>query len=318
MPPSEVAIRVITLADDAYAMPLAVMVRSLIENHSPGRALRITVIDGGISAGNRRRLDASWTSGLPPKDVEWTFVPPSFGNAEVLPIWGRMARLTYARLALNDYFNTEDGRVVLLDSDTMVLTDLAPLHDLDLGAAAIGATKDPYIPTVSAINGLATWRESGLPPDAPYFCAGIMVVDLQRWRQQGVTRRAVDYIRREQHRLRIYDQDALNAVLGRDWIELDERWQAHPRLLRSVGRRPPAEPWIVHFSGRLKPWLYDARGRADALYYEYLDRTAWRGFRPPRDFASLALKLYDSPLRRVLYPLEIRLLALKRLIDQRA
>ncbi len=310
------AIRVLTLADDSYAMPLAVCIRSLIENHSSRRPLRITIIDGGISEASKMRLAASWQHAT--VDVSWEFVVPNFREADkALPVWGRVPKLTYARLALPDYLPETSGRIVILDSDTLVLADLSPLHDVELDDAVVGATRDPFIPVVSSIDGLATWREAGLASDTPYFNAGVMVIDVASWVQQHVTERTLDYIRDTYGRLRQYDQDSLNAVLGGQWKELDARWQAHPRTHNSLGRVAHAEPWVVHFSGRLKPWAYHADGPSDRRFYEYLDRTAWKGVRPPHTLASAALRLYDSPLRRLVYPLETRLLALKRLIDKK-
>lgn len=90
------------------------------------------------------------------------------------------------------------------------------------------------------------------------------------------------------------------------------RWQAQPRTANSLG--PPAvdDPYIVHFSGLLKPWLYSGRDRADALFYRFVDRTAWRGVRPRRTLRSWAMALYDSPPRRVFHPVEKRILTIWR------
>ncbi len=309
-------IRVLTLADEAYAMPLAVMVRSLIENHEPGRALRVTILDGGLLPASREKLERSWTEGLPSLDVRWEFVAPSFGGAEKLPVWGRVPKLTYARLALSDYF-ADDGRLVLLDSDTLVMTSLAPLQDAPLGEAVVGATVDPYIPVVSSDDGLAGWQEAGLAAETPYFNAGVMVVDLGRWRSEQVTRRAFECLARQGHRLRQYDQDSLNTVLAKRWHCVDARWQSHPRTRWSLGPAPAADPWIIHFSGRLKPWVYQAGTAADEHFFRYLDRTDWRGFRPPSGLTNWALRLYDSPVRRAVYRVERRVLGWLRSWEQR-
>jgi len=59
--------------------------------------------------------------------------------------------------------------------------------------------------------------------------------------------------------------------------------------------------------------MYPVRDAADLLYFERLDRTDWRGFRPPAtNPRSLLYRLCDSPLRRIAYPLAMRLLAWHR------
>jgi lipopolysaccharide biosynthesis glycosyltransferase len=309
-------IRVLTISDDAYSMPLAVMVRSLIEHHRPGRKLEITIVDGGISAENRQRLESSWKTAGPSDAITWRFVEPKYSDPKILPVWGRIPIVTYSRLLAADYTDDQTGRIVFLCPDTLILSDITALCKTDLKGAVIGAARDAYIPVVSAIDGLSDWRNAGMTAETPYFNAGVLLIDLALWRSERISERALEYISRERRRLRQYDQDALNAVLAGRWSELDPRWQVHPRTWHALGVRPPADPWIVHFSGRLKPWLYRGNEPWDRVFLKFLDRTAWKGFRSRTNLTSIAYQLYDSPLRRPLHPLEMRLLEWKRRVEQ--
>jgi lipopolysaccharide biosynthesis glycosyltransferase len=283
-------------------------VRSLLEHHVSSQRLEITIIDGGLSSDDRRRLESSW-EGATSAPARWKFTAPRFHSADELPVWGRVPQLTYARLSLGDYFEADEERAVLLDSDMLVLADIATFHDSELHGAVIGACRDPFIPTVSSIDGLADWQGLGLASDMPYFNAGAMVVDLDQWRRQRITVRVAEFIDRYRDRLNQYDQDGLNAILAGAWTELDPRWQCHPRVEHALGVRRASHPFMIHFSGRLKPWLYNAGHPFDRLFFDVLDRTEWRGFRPDRTLRSLAMSLYDSPLRRLFYPLEVRLMS---------
>ena len=233
-------IRVLSLADEHYAMPLAVMGRSLLENHRSGRPLLLKVIDGGITPSTRERVERSWrnAAGSP---ARWEWVAPEFGQARRLPVWGRVPALTYARLFLDAYFAESEDQVILLDSDALVLADVAGLHDTDLEGCVIAACGDPFIPTVSSIDGLHDFARSGMPADTPYFNAGMMVADLRRWRQERVGERSLQYIEREHRHLRQYDQDALNAVLAGRWKLLDGSWNTQPRT-----------PWESHCLARFE------------------------------------------------------------------
>jgi lipopolysaccharide biosynthesis glycosyltransferase len=301
---------VVTLADETYAMPLAVMVRSLLDHLAPGRAVRVVVIDGGITPGTKQRLNDSWRSspGWPLCQVD--YVAPRYGGARDLPVWGRVTALTYARLSVAEYLPAESRQAILLDSDTLVLTDIAQLAATDLEGATVAATQDPYIPFVSSVGGLRQYAALGLRPRAKYFNAGVMLIDVARWRSERVGQSAFAYIRHHWRTLQQHDQDALNAVLAVRWKQLDPRWQAHPRTANSLGSPPLDDPCIVHFSGLLKPWFYRGRERADAIFYQFVDRTAWGGARPRLTLRSWAMGLYDSPARRLLHPIEKRVLAL--------
>jgi len=311
------AVTLITIADESYAMPLAVMVRSLLEHLPPGRAVRVVVIDGGITRGTVQRLNDSWRDSPIWPLCQVDYVAPLYGGARQLPIWGRLTALTYARLSAAEYLPTESRRVILMDSDTLVLADIGLLAATDLEGATVAATQDPYIPFVSSVGGLRQYAALGLRPGARYFNAGVMLIDVARWRSERVGQSAFAFIRRHWRTLQQHDQDALNAVLAGRWKEIDPRWQAQPRTANSLGAPAVNDPYIVHFSGQLKPWLYPGRDRADALFYQVVDRTAWRGDRPPRKLRSWGMALYDSPLRRVFHPVEKRILTLWRRLGRK-
>ncbi len=308
MSPTPPAIRVLTLADSRYAMPLAVMLRSLLETATPGRPIEITVIDGGISKADKERIQAS-LEGFAPR-IRYVAVPD---RCLSLPVYGRVPPITYARLVLDEYYQGGSGKILVLDSDILVLSPLDSLIDDIHGDPILAACVDPFITTVSMVDGLAFWRELGMRHDTPYFNAGVMVIDLERWRDANITDRAIRYIDANHRQLRQYDQDGLNAVLAGRWRHLDARWNCQPRTGNSLGLDWPAKPGIIHFSGRLKPWLYRGSHPADLAYFSALDRTQWRGFRPSRlTLTSLAYSLYDSPARRWIHPVESRCLAWQR------
>ena len=142
-----------------------------------------------------------------------------------------------------------------------------------------------------------------------------MVVNVEKWRQLDVSGKVIEFIRRNAAGLNYCDQDGMNAILWRDWATLDSRWQVQPRLLarnrfpfphldETTRTQLTADPWIFHFSGRLKPWLYRSSTLPDRIFYEYLDKTWWTGWRPPASLKAYMYRLYDSPLRDWCYPVE--------------
>src|ERR1700754_1405959 len=99
-----------------------------------------------------------------------------------------------------------------MDVDTLVLGDLGELFTLDLGGRVLAAAIEPSDPTLGSPRGLEHHAEVGLPPDLPYFNAGVLVIDLDRWRADEVGVRAVEHVRRwAPDRM---DQDALNVAVA--------------------------------------------------------------------------------------------------------
>src|SRR5262245_33860879 len=92
--PTAEPVTLVCAADDRYALPLAVALRSAQDALAEGRALCAYVLDGGIRAESRDRLRRS----LGPGPVELRFLAPDariFRRAKVQP--GRITIATYFR-----------------------------------------------------------------------------------------------------------------------------------------------------------------------------------------------------------------------------
>jgi lipopolysaccharide biosynthesis glycosyltransferase len=307
---------VVTVADENYTMPLAVMARSLFDNLGSGRCVSLIVIDGGITNRSKERLLESWNL----KQSSVRFVTPSFGGITALPLWGRMTPLTYARILTPAYVPPECTKAIFLDSDLLVLQDLGRLWDMPAGETHLLAVQDPAVPFVSSRDGLARYTELGLAPATPYFSAAVMLVNVEKWRKDDIPSAALRFIEKHGKELNYYDQDALNAVLSGKWHALEARWQVQPRFVNNPSLPLPhlrasaraalvSDPWIIHFSGRLKPWAYCGGSAADTFFFDYLDRTAWAGWRPRAGMKSRILRFYEARLRAWCYPVEQRALA---------
>ena len=304
-------ITLVTLADERYAVPLAVLGRSLAEHLPSGGRTTLYVVDGGIALDTKRHLLASWD----PERLRVEFVLPQFGQEHDLPVWGRLPPLTYARVFVPFLVPEECSKAIVLDSDVVVRTGIDRLWDAELRGKCVLAVQDPAVPFVSSRGGLRRYRELGIPSDQPYFNAGVMVVNVAKWRRLNVSGNVMEFIRRNANELNYCDQDGLNAILWDDWEALDTRWQVQPRLVARKGMPLPhlddtmrtrlrADPWILHFSGRLKPWMYRGSTASDRIFFEYLDRTWWSGWRPPWSVKACWYRLYDSRVRDWCYPLE--------------
>lgn len=294
-----------TAIDSSYALPLAVMLRSALANSNYEAGIEVHVVDDGLSSAERNKVKASL-----PEHVLLHWVRRPREPFEGLPNWGRVNLTTYHKLTLGEWLPSAVNRVIWLDADTVVLTDLALLWQLDLDRNLVLAAQDILVPYVSSRFGIAAYRDFKLKPQARYFNAGVMLIDVDRWRTHAVTARAFDYLHRYHEQVFFLDQEALNVVLAGQWEALDPRWNWNPvidRVLtyRRIRDQLTGDPWIVHFTGNLKPWLYLGSGAYQKLYYEWLDQTAWRGWRPKRTWRGWFFAAYESSrLRAWLYPIE--------------
>jgi lipopolysaccharide biosynthesis glycosyltransferase len=211
-------------------------------------------------------------------------------------------------LLLGDLLPASLDRVLFLDADTLVLDDLSELWRLPLDSQVLGATQDAALPLVSSPRAVKNWQALGIPPSTPYFNAGVLLIDLERWRRLDVCRLVRGYFDSTRETIDFLHQEALNAVLWNRWLHLDVRWNL---LASHAGRsygRIPAEalrhPGIVHFAGRMKPWRAPVGGPFNAAYQQVVARLRPELPPDPVLLQDLLGSLYDRYFRSALFPLE--------------
>jgi len=264
-------INIVAACDPGFAQHLAVMLLSLAETNARHEVSIFVLWNGPPSEEmNLREV-------LADAPFEYSLIDLSDDAFADLTGGVNFTVTTYARLLIGDHLPREIGRVLYLDGDILVRGDLEQLWVTDLQGHTAAAVTD--LPRY-AFNGTL-----GLPPDAPYFNAGVLLIDLARWRRLEVGERALAFARQHPDRLRWCDQCALNLILHDDWIQLDRVWNfqsmdlahvvnGHVRF-DAVDPSRLAAARIVHFNGRSKPWHYLNDHPLKAEYLRYRRRTPW-------------------------------------------
>ncbi|MCO5321153.1 MAG: glycosyltransferase family 8 protein [Microthrixaceae bacterium] len=248
---------VVVATDAGFAMPTAVALRSLIM--SGGGPFRVTVIHDSVDEQLQMRIRRS----LPASDHELSFIDSTpfvvnRSRSNHLPV------ATYFRLFLADVLPQCRGRVLYLDVDVLVRRDVTALWDLDVHDNALAAVQSVHYPFVATRGAVNDWRKLGLDPATRFFNAGVMLVDLERWRGADVKRSALSYLESDSLGGGA-DQEALNVALSGRWEALTPTWNQQTPLLSdhhgahlifSEGEIDEArsDPAIVHFQTRPKPW----------------------------------------------------------------
>ncbi len=307
-------IHIAMAADRRFAMPLAVTVRSILRTLAPGRCVALHLLDCGIPDGDKARLQASWRDDR--LHVVWYHVDRH--ELRAFPVMAHFSRAMYARLFVSRLLPRDIGKVMYLDADLLVLADIGLLWDEPFDDAACLAVPDVSCPWVDGGVTRANYerfrlylgdhpiipnyRALGFSPSDPYFNSGVLVMDLDRWRADDISQRALDCLETHRRHLLWPDQYALNVALHGRWRPLDLAWNqgAHifrypdwthsPFDLASLARCRFA-PHIVHFTTADKPWVRPEAHPFSPQFFECLDLTAWSGWRPSPLRSRLLAKL---------------------------
>lgn len=260
---------IVLACDENYAMPLATMLRSLVEANVRHWPLDVAVLTDGFADGVRARVGASLPQGS--VSLRWHLIDLS--RFAELPLMPHISRITYARFDIENVFRNDVERVLYLDTDLLVLDDLGPLFAFDLGDHVLGAVTDDHIDVADRAG---EDKLAGVPAVASYFNAGVLVIDLLRWRRHEIAREAIEYLARCPTSP-YSDQDGLNVACDGKWAALDGRWNYQRHRTARIAPLPPAErPAVVHFITGMKPWLPEKMNPNARLYDEYRGRTEFR------------------------------------------
>jgi lipopolysaccharide biosynthesis glycosyltransferase len=160
---------IVCACDANFIAHLATMLLSFVENNERHRTRIFVLCDGSLTGReklavmfDRHRVDLSLIS------IEDSFLQGLFVSYHI-------ARVAYARLLMGELLPPEIDRVIYLDCDLIIRGDLSDLWNVNLEGKTVVAVREvtDYI-----------WHSKlGLPPGAPYFNNGVMLIDLDRWRK---------------------------------------------------------------------------------------------------------------------------------------
>lgn len=285
-------INVMSGADEAYALPLATMLHSLLANVDSGVSIRLYLIDGGFTARTRRQLTDLVERHPLPVSISW--VSTDLSEFARLPTLPYLSPVSYARLKLPGLLPDVD-RAIYVDADLVVQGDVLELWQTDVGEAPIGAVQDFGVPTVSAPYGIRAYDELELEPTRKYFNSGVLLIDMTTWRKQHLSERALQYLNEYSDELQIADQEALNVAVQDQWHRLDPTWnltteyfthyKADSCPTHDFGKRGdcrsvddlPDSAAIVHYTSASKPWNADCDHPLRHLFHTYLHDSGWLG-----------------------------------------
>jgi lipopolysaccharide biosynthesis glycosyltransferase len=272
-----VSLHVAVVTDRSYLPWCATALRSCAETTRDDLALHV-VHDGSLTADDARRLALA----TPGAELRLHAVEPA--DVAHLPALDRFGHVVWLRFLLPDLLPDAD-RALYLDADTLVVDDLAPLAAHDLQGAPFGA-----VPNVAPDDERRRLTTLGVPADGAALNSGVLLLDLDRLREEGFATRAAELCAERGHELRWPDQDVLNLLYAGRWHRLHGRYNAQNSFFEWQGlaravlgevelAEALARPAVVHFEGPYvcKPWHVLCEHPWRDRYRATLARTPWAG-----------------------------------------
>ena len=277
---------IVYASNDLYARHLAVSMISLFDRNQQAEEITVYVLSVGITEESRQKLQK--------------IADQYHRNLELLDLTDIRDRFDYeidtrgfdisamGRLFAPQVLPGTVKKALYLDCDTIVNGSIRPLYETELGSHLVGMVMEPTV--------YREMKESiGMEKDEPYYNSGVLLMDLEAWRNQDVLGQLLEFYRSHQGSLFACDQDTINGALRGRIMTLPVRYNYFTNYryfryrtlvsmcgaYRAVGedeyRQAGKAPVIIHYLGDERPWIAGSHNHFRRLYEYYLDKTPWKG-----------------------------------------
>ena len=283
------AVALVLSSSDFFVPYLSTLLQSIKENSSQRYQYEIIILHQDIEARNQEILRRQVVQ----KNIQIRFFNITSymrGKKDNLALRGHFAVETYFRLLLPDIL-TDWDKVLYLDSDMVVMRDIAELYNTDVTGFLLAAVRDAD--TAGLYNGAEPgkkeYMDNVLKIKNPYgyFQAGTILFNLDEFRKSFTVEELFAFA--SSYKWELLDQDVLNyfaqgrvKYIATDWnVMMDWRGMRIAEFIGSAPRPLYLEymearkhPAICHYAGPEKPWMVFDQDMGE-LFWDYARRTPY-------------------------------------------
>lgn len=268
---------------DQFIPHAAAAIQSLLAHASDGHNYDIIILHTGVSENNQRlvRLMATDIPNFSVRfwDVKLLFQAMTFGTHQ------HFTAEVFYRLIIP--WLLDCPKAIYLDSDLIVLRDIADLFAVDIGDNLLGGVIDATVVGEYNIPAIRDYHDKVLNLKNPYsyFNSGVLIFNISAFRAAFVTKELLDFA--QERTYRYVDQDVLNAKCGDQICILDMNWNVMtdhggtrideiskwaPSTICQTYLESRKNPYIIHYAGPEKPWNNPQSDFAE-VYWKYARQT---------------------------------------------
>jgi lipopolysaccharide biosynthesis glycosyltransferase len=266
-------IPVIFASDDNFIPYLSVAIQSLIAKSSQNNNYDIIILHENIPIERQESLSlmVAGCSNFSIRFFYMTTFVKQYGINDLMVV-NHIKSAAYYRLFVGSILS-HYKKIVYLDADLILETDVANLFSTDMDNKAIAATLDYHISMVTSENEFAFRGFYNYAHDTlkiknlqSYFNSGVLLMDVEKIRTKKYEERFIEVAKINKHFF--HDQNVLNSVLQNDVFMLDLAWNCQISLASLPLNYYGDDKFIIHYCSHVKPWTFTSR-TLDYLWWKY-------------------------------------------------
>jgi len=273
---------IVTCADDNYALPLAVLLKSIEETTTTNHT--VDVIEVGITETNKQKIIESVDNDK--LEIVWHSFP--IEKIENFKTYNHISTTAYTKIFLPELFPTAD-KIIFLDSDLILNHDINELVAMDFEYYYGVAVPECDINALymSSPNAVKCYGKLGIDPKTKFFNTGMMILNCKKWVEDDITNKIIAYLIKYEEYVHLCDQDGINAVTKGYFKELNPQWNQLSQLFsfdawedspydEQTYNKVKDDPYIVHFNTQNKPWKHTIKHPYQQLFLKHLSNTKFK------------------------------------------
>ncbi|MCG7388499.1 DUF4422 domain-containing protein [Pantoea sp. ACRSB] len=289
-------IPVVICFDENYSLSGGALINSIIKNSHPDDNYDIVVLENGVSTRNKSRF-CSLINGKKNFSIRF-FDVNAFSEMKSVYTRAHFSAATYARLFIPSIFS-EFEKVLFIDADTIVESDVAELVHIDLGDNLIAAVRDIVMEGFVKFGAIAHIDEPKnlvareylenvleMKNSHRYFQAGIILFNIVQMQKENTYGKLMHALKSRNYWF--LDQDIMNKVFYERVHYLPNEWNVYhgngntddffPNLNFETYMgflKSRKNPKMIHFAGENKPWDTPHVDFFDN-FISYINNTPWQ------------------------------------------
>jgi lipopolysaccharide biosynthesis glycosyltransferase len=271
---------------DNYAQHTTATICSILEHNINKRPYHFYLYVPDISSSNKERIQEFIQSYH--CLCTWINPPETFNIEEItqkleakFPNLHFNVTAFFTRILFQEFLPDNVEKIIALDSDIIVLSDLSEIYDIDLKDKILGA-----VPEDISKNHL---KEISFQKSDIYFNSGVMLINLKKWKTHSVSNQLLQIALDKQNHFSLYDQDALNIYFKNSFLPLSKKFNQMvymfniPSLISKIKYKYRyingiGQSGIIHYTGT-KPWKFECLHPYKSLYFTYLNKTPYKDYK---------------------------------------
>ena len=250
--------------DDGYIPFLAVTLQSLVDNSSSSNQYSIKILHTNVNEENKRKISKYQRENI---DIEFVNL-----NCYVEKVKDKLftrdyyTNTTYFRLFIPELYPQYE-KALYLDSDTVVLADIAELYNTDIGDNLVAAAQEGVIQNIKVYQDYVE-KVVGVASYKRFFNAGVLLMNLNELRRFQFQDKILYLLSTVKYSV-IQDEDYLNRMCKGRVKFVDSTWNKMPIDIDNVKIE---DIKLIHFNYVYKPWHFDNVLYGE-IFWEYAQKT---------------------------------------------